>query len=267
MIDPASKNMEGNLCLFLCTLFIQARGIIGSGPRCEKENNRLGCCTNYQLTDGSCIPCIGTFGDNCSGGPCKTGYYGFGCLSKCNCSEQQCDKIKGCTEPSEGVTAGSGTETGFPCQLLVSILGGLVIVLAVSLVAILYKTLRKKRSYRIYQEECITTGNESVGYASADYNTYLECYPTSHTETTEGGLKHNQLEESKTCETGSEHYLPVNQKHPASTDVWKSIKETVEKNRERNSIIQLLSRGSAPTNTSQRYSYVSVVEEQAFSSN
>ena len=95
----------------------------------------------------------------------------------------------------------------------------------------------------------------------------MECYPTSHTETTEGGLKHNQLEESKTCETGSEHYLPVNQKHPASTDVWKSIKETVEKNRERNSIIQLLSRGSAPTNTSQRYSYVSVVEEQAFSSN
>lgn len=42
----------------------------------------------------------------------------------------------------EGVTAGSGTETGFPCQLLVSILGGLVIVLAVSLVAIVYKTLR-----------------------------------------------------------------------------------------------------------------------------
>ena len=42
--------------------------------------------------------CIGTFGYNCSGGPCNEGYYGFGCLSKCNCfSQQVCDKIKGCT--------------------------------------------------------------------------------------------------------------------------------------------------------------------------
>ena len=42
--------------------------------------------------------CIGTFGDNCSGGPCKEGYYGFGCLSKCNCStEQECDRFTGCT--------------------------------------------------------------------------------------------------------------------------------------------------------------------------
>ena len=48
--------------------------------------------------------CIGTFGDNCNGGPCPNGYYGFGCLSKCNCSsEQQCDRIKGCTE-SKGDT-------------------------------------------------------------------------------------------------------------------------------------------------------------------
>ena len=124
----------------------------------------------------------------------------------------------------------------------------------------------KKRSYRIYQEECITTGNASVGYASADYNTYLECYSTSHTETPEGGLNHDQLEESKTCETGSEHYLSVNPRPPANTDVWKAIKETVEKNRERNSMLQFLSKGSVPINTSQRYSYVSVVEEQAFSS-
>ena len=43
--------------------------------------------------------CIGTFGNNCSGGPCKEGYYGFGCLSKCNCLQhQQCDRFKGCTD-------------------------------------------------------------------------------------------------------------------------------------------------------------------------
>ena len=48
--------------------------------------------------------CIGTFGLNCSGGPCKEGYYGFGCLSKCYCStHQQCDRIRGCIE-SKGDT-------------------------------------------------------------------------------------------------------------------------------------------------------------------
>ena len=127
---------------------------------------------------------------------------------------------------------------------------------------------RKKLFHRFYQEECVITRNGSlgVGYASADHNTYLECYPTPQREPSEGGLNHDQLEESKTCETGSEHYLSVNPRPPANTDVWKAIKETVEKNRERNSMLQLLSKGSAPINTSQRYSYVSVVEEQAFSS-
>ncbi|XP_078338348.1 uncharacterized protein LOC111138447 [Crassostrea virginica] len=253
--------MEAEFFLILCFLFIKTRGIIGYGRRCGLKNNKSRCCTNYQLIDGSCTPCIGTFGDNCSGGPCKEGYYGFGCLSKCNCSdlEQQCDRIKGCTEPSGGQT---GTE--FPLQLPVSILSGVVILLVVSLVAVVYK--RKKLFHRFYQEECVTTRNGSfgVGYASADHNTYLECYPTPQREPSEGGLNHDQLEESKTCETGSEHYLSVNPRPPTNTyDVWKTIKETVEKNRERNSMLQLLSRKSVPPNACQRYSYLSVVEEQA----
>lgn len=125
---------------------------------------------------------------------------------------------------------------------------------------------RKKLFHRFYQEECVTTRNGSfgVGYASADHNTYLECYPTPQREPSEGGLNHDQLEESKTCETGSEHYLSVNPRPPTNTyDVWKTIKETVEKNRERNSMLQLLSRKSVPPNACQRYSYLSVVEEQA----
>lgn len=41
--------------------------------------------------------CIGSFGDNCSGGPCTEGYYGHGCRNKCNCTEQQyCNKFEGC---------------------------------------------------------------------------------------------------------------------------------------------------------------------------
>ena len=55
--------------------------------------------------------CIGTFGDDCSGGPCTEGYYGFGCQSKCNCStQQQCDRIIGCIE-SKGETNNDNFKT------------------------------------------------------------------------------------------------------------------------------------------------------------
>lgn len=40
---------------------------------------------------------IGSFSDNCTGGPCPEGYYGHGCQIKCNCTEQQyCDNIQRC---------------------------------------------------------------------------------------------------------------------------------------------------------------------------
>ncbi|XP_061196320.1 uncharacterized protein LOC133204583, partial [Saccostrea echinata] len=56
------------------------------------------CCTNYRQDKGFCIPCeVGTYGDNCSGGPCPYGFYGFGCESKCNCTANQfCDRKIGC---------------------------------------------------------------------------------------------------------------------------------------------------------------------------
>uniref|UniRef100_K1PL56 Uncharacterized protein n=1 Tax=Magallana gigas TaxID=29159 RepID=K1PL56_MAGGI len=42
--------------------------------------------------------CVGSFGINCSG-RCVDGFYGFGCLSPCNCSEDQiCDSRDGCME-------------------------------------------------------------------------------------------------------------------------------------------------------------------------
>lgn len=40
---------------------------------------------------------MGSFGENCDGGPCQDGYYGHGCKEKCNCNEQQdCDIFRGC---------------------------------------------------------------------------------------------------------------------------------------------------------------------------
>ncbi|XP_078336605.1 uncharacterized protein LOC144617536 isoform X2 [Crassostrea virginica] len=87
--------MELCWVLFISVYFLissHAKNLVVLGQRCDKDN---GCCTNYALIEGSCKR---TFGDNCSGGPCKEDYYGFGCLQKCNCStQQQCDRIKGCT--------------------------------------------------------------------------------------------------------------------------------------------------------------------------
>ncbi|XP_062587748.1 uncharacterized protein LOC134249404 [Saccostrea cucullata] len=41
---------------------------------------------------------IGTFGVNCSGGPCPYGSYGLGCSEKCYCTtDQYCDRKTGCT--------------------------------------------------------------------------------------------------------------------------------------------------------------------------
>lgn len=41
--------------------------------------------------------CIGTFGINCTGGPCPKGHYGHGCKDNCNCNEHQdCDRFIGC---------------------------------------------------------------------------------------------------------------------------------------------------------------------------
>ncbi|XP_078338753.1 uncharacterized protein LOC144626986 [Crassostrea virginica] len=82
------------------------------------EKSRHMCFTNYELKDEVCVPCIGTFGDDCSGGPCMEGYYGFGCQSKCNCStHHQCNRIKGCVNLTD-----DGTVYKYGCEIAISIL-------------------------------------------------------------------------------------------------------------------------------------------------
>lgn len=42
------------------------------------------------------LACVGSFGINCSG-RCPERFFGYGCLSRCNCSEDQiCDSRDGC---------------------------------------------------------------------------------------------------------------------------------------------------------------------------
>ena len=117
---------------------------------------------------------------------------------------------------------------------------------------------------RLYQQEHITTDTVSMGYASVENNTYLECNRTENTEILNGDPNRNQLEGNKTSEPGSGYYFSVTPRPTckSNADVWKSIKETVEKNRERKSMLKLLTRRNVPQNTNERLSYISVVEEQ-----
>lgn len=56
-----------------------------------KQSNNLLFLPNVILT-----ACVGSFGINCSG-RCVDAFYGFGCLSRCNCTgDQICDHVVGC---------------------------------------------------------------------------------------------------------------------------------------------------------------------------
>ncbi|XP_052717042.1 uncharacterized protein LOC128189460 [Crassostrea angulata] len=89
------------VCLVFCFLCVDTFIGIKFGDQgvCQGSVTKLKCCTDYIYHPQSddCRPCIGTFGDNCDGGPCLDGYYGHGCRGVCNCTKQQeCDRFIGC---------------------------------------------------------------------------------------------------------------------------------------------------------------------------
>ena len=45
--------------------------------------------------------CVGAFGNNCST-HCTVGSYGGQCKSKCQCPENQCDRVNGCLKDMKG---------------------------------------------------------------------------------------------------------------------------------------------------------------------
>ncbi|XP_078338752.1 uncharacterized protein LOC144626985 [Crassostrea virginica] len=104
-------NTMKELLLLILLSYLLVNGVVVSGAICI-DRSKSGCCTNYEFKDFNCVPCIGTFGDDCSGGPCEEGYYGFGCLHKCNCStQQQCDRSIGCIESKANISTQSEEET------------------------------------------------------------------------------------------------------------------------------------------------------------
>lgn len=45
--------------------------------------------------------CVGAFGNNCST-HCTVGSYGGQCKSKCQCPDNQCDRVNGCLKDMKG---------------------------------------------------------------------------------------------------------------------------------------------------------------------
>nr|XP_022345781.1 multiple epidermal growth factor-like domains protein 10 isoform X1 [Crassostrea virginica] len=237
-------------------------------PECFDTQNLQNkrCCTDFRTVGGKCQECVGFFGLECSK-PCPEGYHGKKCREKCQC--KLCDSYSGecvnaTTEALNNVEDKHDKEKFW--TIIVGILCGVIILLIVVLLTVIsYK--RKLPISRPYQQEHITTDTVSMDYASVENNTYLECNLTENTEILIDGPNQNQLEENKTKETGSGHYFSVNQDPNPNADIWKSIKETVKKNRERKSMLQLLTQKNLPQNTNERLSYISVVEDQLSSAN
>lgn len=73
---------------------------ISKGGQCDSSSNNDGtCCSDFykDLKFGTCLPCIGSFGHNCSF-PCPDGYFGHGCRLKCDCNiTESCEPETGCT--------------------------------------------------------------------------------------------------------------------------------------------------------------------------
>ncbi|XP_048744236.2 uncharacterized protein LOC125657596 [Ostrea edulis] len=69
-----------------------------SGTENCKNRSSSDCCEDYHKEGFLCKPCIGSFGVNCSGGFCTSGYYGHGCKEVCHCGTILCDRKLGCTK-------------------------------------------------------------------------------------------------------------------------------------------------------------------------
>ncbi|XP_061162595.1 uncharacterized protein LOC133171811 [Saccostrea echinata] len=94
--------------LFFTTILITFNNLpCVKGLKCRQNGGIVRCCTNFREVGDTCLPCIGSFGVNCTGGTCVEGFYGFGCREKCNCSiHEVCDHRIGCQKKA------SSTKTG-----------------------------------------------------------------------------------------------------------------------------------------------------------
>nr|XP_022317940.1 uncharacterized protein LOC111121102 [Crassostrea virginica] len=110
------------------------------------------CCADHQLVGGICLPCVGSWGLQCTQ-DCPDGFYGFGCRSKCNCHPNQtCDNIDGCIENRSE----DQDKPGILCDILLATSicsGSLCLILIVYILGKRYINKRNKKSISVDSKE------------------------------------------------------------------------------------------------------------------
>lgn len=269
--------MNGNsLTLFIVSANVLSISSLKTLGVCRQHDGSNRCCSNFRQEGQNCVPCVGSFGVNCSG-RCADGFFGYGCLSRCNCSgDQTCDIIVGCTEDKTRQL----TESTRLYLYIIIILSIIIICLMVALGAVSMK--RKFLSSRHYQQELVNTDTPGE-YTSTEHQLCVSEQMLENISTD------NQFQRSDSRSTHYEYTDPrsfvtedktfskredtqeINSikatELPRRADVWRSIKESVQKNRERNSVLRILSTRISLHDTNHRCSYVSVVNEQSKSCN
>ncbi|XP_052712806.1 uncharacterized protein LOC128186887 [Crassostrea angulata] len=169
---------------------------------CKQYDGSHRCCSNYRQEGQHCIPCVGSFGINCSG-RCVDGFYGFGCLNRCNCSDDQiCDHVVGCKR----VKTKHDTES--TRIYILSLSSGFIICLLVLLVIVAMK--RKMTPSRNYQQELVNTESTLVEYSFPEHQGYLEYDPRQMLEIVN---PEHRFKDSQSRKSRFEHYESINSKH------------------------------------------------------
>nr|XP_022311018.1 multiple epidermal growth factor-like domains protein 10 [Crassostrea virginica] len=135
------------------------------------------CCIDYykDFDSESCLPCIGSFGPNCSS-PCPDGFFGHGCRQICDCNDSMiCDPSHGCVTKKNENTPGKTTpgETyiaiAIPCFLFA--LFGML----------LYLVLKRRKGMSPFKDCCpcrdetgSEMGRKATGVVINDYETYCK---------------------------------------------------------------------------------------------
>lgn len=271
-IPPAVPSVHNMLANVLSIRSLKTSGV------CKQHGGLYRCCSNFRQEGQNCIPCVGSFGINCSG-RCPERFFGFGCLGRCNCSEDQiCDSRDGCMEDK----IRQYEESTRIYLYIIILLCAIIICLLVALVAVSIK--RKFTTSRHYQHELVHTDTPGE-YTSTEHQGYLECVSGSGRMLENSSLE-NQFEELQSSNLRSTHYEYTNPRlfpsenktfyqrenrqeiHPTNNteppvraDVWRSIKDNVKKNRERSSVLRILSSRISLHETNHSGSYISVIDE------
>ncbi|XP_056018421.1 uncharacterized protein LOC125679401 isoform X3 [Ostrea edulis] len=197
---------------------------------CKKPSGEYRCCTDYKQVESRCIPCIGSFGINCTGGICHSGYYGFGCQKLCTCKGNEvCDPVVGCQAVE-----------GNLWWTRLSIAEALAITFSVSFVLIVISVIIFKRKYssrvpRTYVEERLPENALYHLYVDME-NGYEKCEPGSKTNSNgEGKFTKDKNSDSK------EEKIKTQKEKPGKFSSFLSRRQQAESDADIHSYISVVS--------------------------